>query len=109
MSIPKEPIEKVNKFPLAYALMILGGLVGIFANKMFDSSANEIKGLKEQNTALIKQLSEKETNILYWQNRYLNQVEYSVNQQRKQDSLNRAILQQPNREFTKAIKHRTNE
>ncbi len=116
MSLPVdsiEKIEKVNKFPLAFALIILGGLVGVFSNKLFDSSDQQLKDKDNTIFNLNAQLVEKDKNcsieITFWKLRYLNQLEYSANQMKKQDSMNRIKLEKPNRDLSKVIKRRNNE
>lgn len=109
MEAKKEQIEKVNKFPLAYALMILGGLVGIFANKVFDSSDSRIEALeaeKKQLQITVSYYDKKCDSVVnFWQNKYFKQIEYSLEKERRQDS----ILQKSNQALTKAMKNKSNE
>lgn len=98
-----EKIEKVNKYPLAYALMIVGGLLGIFATNFFNKDKEVIAAYKAQHTADQNKLNESakncETNTNFWRDKFL--VVYT--DLRKQDSIARATLQKPNQELTKAI------
>lgn len=110
MALPKVPIEKVNKMPLAYALMIVGGLLGIFATKFFDNNEKVIEAYKIENATLKleKRAAYKNCDSLvgFWRDKYLAGVEYAVQLQRLQDSTNRAALNQPNKQLLKVLKRK---
>lgn len=110
MTFPKVPIEKINKMPLAYALMIVGGLLGIFATKFFDNNEAVIKAYKAENADLksdIRVLNRKCDSVaLFWQNRYVGSLEKAQELQRKKDSTDHATLTKPNRDLLRAIKKR---
>jgi len=110
MQLPKVPIEKINKMPLAYALMIVGGLLGIVATKYFDKNTEVIAAYKEENANLKAENKvlklEGQANTKFWQDKYVGSLEKAQELQRKQDSTNSAILHKPNQDLLKALRNK---
>lgn len=102
--IPNIPIEKVSKMPLAYALMIVGGLLGVFVHKYFDNSTEVIKSYVSKSIADEKEKENLKKEALFWQGKYVGSLEKTKELQDKQDSTNRATLQKPNTELLNTIK-----
>lgn len=96
--------------PLAYALMIVGGLLGVVATKYFDKNTEIIEAYKVENGTLKleKRAAYKNCDSLvgFWRDKYLAGVEYAVELQRMQDSTNRAALNQPNKQLLKVLKRK---
>lgn len=110
MTIPRVPIEKVNKMPLAYALMIVGGLLGIFITKFLDKNTEVIATYKESNKILEARnaylIKNCDSVARFWQGKYVGSLERAAELQRIKDSTNSAILHKPNMELIKAIKNK---
>ncbi len=99
-NIPNVPIEKVNKMPLAFALMIVGILLGFFVNKYIASNNNEVTSLRTENVNCNNE-------VQFWRDKYVGSLERISAQKAKQDSLNEAThvkLSEPNKTLLKAIK-----
>lgn len=113
MQIPKIPIEKINKMPLAYALMIMGGLLGIVASKYFNNNEKVIEAYKLENASLRAEnaLKDRKCDSVagFWQSKYVVSLEKQTERQRKQDSTDKATLRKPNRDLLKIIKTKKDE
>lgn len=102
--VPNIPIDKVAKNPWAYVLIVMGGLIGVLSSNLLNKDKQVIRAYQDRHISDLDRVKKSDSATTFWQNKYFEQVNYTVNIQRKTDSINRETLQKPNTEFTKALK-----
>jgi hypothetical protein len=94
---PKEILREINKYPMAYVLLIMAGLIGAFVTWAIDNNKEKDAYNKRMLEECLKDSRKKDSLLIA-------EKDNAIRHLMKNDSTNRAILDKPAKKLLEEIK-----
>lgn len=109
-TLPKiSSLKDIDKWPLAFACVAFLWIVREFMADNRAKNKENTETYKQQALRLQKENDRKDTAIVYWQSKYIHELQKNLSDLKRKDSAYSDALLKPAKEILKTVKQHSNE